>query len=132
MTLRYFPASRILCFHGWRNEGIHAPPGNRFVPSRTDGTPAESDGAPLPFPEEEVSDDPSLSCHFSIRSYASTVGSQYSDAPSTRRYNRSPKHSWKYAYSLWPWTRQMDQIDTQSRSTLSACGNTAVKHVPAA
>jgi hypothetical protein len=60
MTFRYFPASKILCFQGWRKDGIHAPPGNRFVPSRAEGTPADSDGAPLPF-ADEANDDPSRS-----------------------------------------------------------------------
>jgi len=61
MTFKYFPASKILCFQGWRKEGIQAPPGSLFVPSRWEGTPAESEGAP--FPDEAANDDPSRNWH---------------------------------------------------------------------
>lgn len=40
---------------------MHAPPGSRPVPSRMDGTPADRDGVPFPLPEEEASEEPSLS-----------------------------------------------------------------------
>jgi hypothetical protein len=63
MTFKYFPASKILCFQGWRKEGIHAPPGSLFVPSRVEGTPAESDGAPFPLPDEVANEDPSRNYH---------------------------------------------------------------------
>lgn len=44
MTLRYLPASKILCFQGSRNLGMQAPPGRRdsgvlAVPRRGGGMP---------------------------------------------------------------------------------------------
>lgn len=39
ITLRYFPANKILCFHPSRSGGIHAPPGRRPL-GLSGGTPA--------------------------------------------------------------------------------------------
>ena len=40
MTLRYFPARRILCFHPSRSGGTHAPPGKRPPSVLRGGIPA--------------------------------------------------------------------------------------------
>jgi hypothetical protein len=62
MTLRYLPASRILCFHGCRKTGIHAPPGRRVVFCRGGGTTAVSEGVCLPATfDDDANDEPSRS-----------------------------------------------------------------------
>lgn len=63
ITFRYLPASRILCFHGCRNAGMHAPPGSRFVPCRGFGAaPRLGAFAPCTF-DEDASELPSRSVY---------------------------------------------------------------------
>lgn len=65
MTFRYFPASNILCFQGWRKAGIHAPPGKRFTPGRGGGAVVEMVGA-FELPTlVDATEEPSLNFHLS-------------------------------------------------------------------
>lgn len=86
ITLRYLPASRILCFHPSKRGGTQAPPGSRPPTARGGGTPSWRFDGP-------VSVDPSRSCAvanqhtpFTLRGCTSAPCTA---APSTRPYSPS-------------------------------------------